>query len=133
MLTGLCDHVKLFHFPHQRRHRSIHHALRLIKVRSCNYHVLNRLSNKRHRHIRLTRTLIDHPTLLLLSRPATKLSTRDATSFCALLGDLGQRHNLDVLVIDRSLRRVPQLASAVCYLSRRGVAHLSTGRVHACI
>lgn len=88
-----------------------------------------RLSNKRVQQITVTNILTVRPDILVLSRPATKLSPRTDASLLSLISRL-RRGNAAVLVVARRVRRTTHFTSRILMVGRkRGTTFVAPRRL----
>lgn len=126
MPRGLCLSAALplamGHFLHlhpNARGRSVLPTLGHIRTKRLVGTPVRGLSNNRARHMLLTQTLLGHPRLLILSRPARNISMGNRITLCSLVSRLHHRLSYNILVISRSLRLMVTGASRILYLGRR--------------
>lgn len=94
-------------------------TLRIIKLPCGSGGLFDGCSLNVGRHLNVTGTVLRSPRLLVLSRPAGKLSPVNVTRIEGFVGGLDIRHNGAVLVSDRVLSRVSLLTSSVNVVSRK--------------
>ncbi len=92
---------------------------RLIGVSGIFSEVVGGLSGNCHRHMNLTRTLINGPGILILSRPAMNLSPGRVVRVEALVGGLNGGRAM--VLSDRVLDRIRTIYSEVMVVGRNGV------------
>lgn len=93
----------------------IHRSLRLLRVKRLTSHSPFSLSNKRRQLTTVTNILTYGPSILVVSRPATDLSTRTGGHVRRLLHALGS-HNIAILVVARSQRRTRRVTSHMIHV-----------------
>lgn len=102
-------------FATQRR-RGIRTIVTHVKLRNLRGHTVKRLDNKRLRHTLLKHTVIDSPSILVLSRPDACVSGHFRTHLCRLLTRVGGRYT--VVLIDRSVNAMLRRMGSVTYIGR---------------
>lgn len=90
--------------PGRRVSGGMGRMLQFMRLRSGGSICMDRLSKKRGREIKVTETLAAAPSVLLYSRTADTLSPRAARSVLGLLGGVGQRVKIAVLLVARRVR-----------------------------
>lgn len=96
--------------------RRIDRTVTLLRVRRLTSHSPFSLSNKRRQLITVTNIVTYRPQVLVVSRPATKLSRTTAAHIRSLVRALRSR-NIAMLVVSRSRARVSILTSQIVTLS----------------
>lgn len=100
--------------------RTVRKVMDLAELRKLLSHRPCSLDNKRRRHLTLTGILLLRPELLLVSRPAGKLSTRCGRRLKSVLGGLGTR-KVAVFVVSRSIRFITRCTSEINLFFRKGI------------
>lgn len=113
ILSGATFNVRLTKVGTRRHQRGTLSTLHRIKLRGCTRDCPSRLSNKVHRHIKLTHTLTVGPSVLLVSRTFSTLSPLVHARVRSRLMGLrtGRRHA--VIFVSRSLSRTVHVNSQV--------------------
>lgn len=92
----------------------------LLRVRTFVFGRPYRLSNKREREITLTSVVIRSPSVVIVSRPASRLSPGNARSMFRVVGCLGERGGA-VILIRRGVGLVTRCTSRVMCLGSNSI------------
>lgn len=104
-----------------------------MKLARFNSQLTGRCSLKVGRHLNLTKTLLKHPPVLVLSRPAGNLSPSNVRRVHGLMGSLPDLCSYAILVSSRVLSRVRLVTSSVKVLGRKQLLfRKDVGSLHRC-
>lgn len=121
MLSGIRLPLLCHGIDTGRHHRTTITILRGINLSRHVHRFPARLSNNRYRHITVTHTVINGPSVVLTSRPANGLSSGVKTRIVRLLRGLGGRSKHAVIVIARGRRRTHRASHAIHFFSKQRI------------
>lgn len=120
--VATCRGLRMRHLRHNvPKGNYVSGTLTLINLGSAKGGGTGSFSLNVQRELTLTVTLLKGPRFLMLSRPVGKLSPAKVVRLEGLLGELGGRHKVAVLVSDRVLARLRRLTGECNVLRRKGL------------